>query len=71
MADDKKKSEPLSKATDPYCGFKNDKYRFRALVVREVCYVGRWFGLVALVYISGPAVKNLPALVAIFSKLGS
>ncbi len=69
MVDGTKKSEPHTKVTDPYCSFKNDKYRFRALVVREVCNVGRWAGLVAIVYIYGPAI-NLPAWAAFFSKSG-
>lgn len=70
MADGtKEKSAPHSKDTDPYCGFKNDKYRFRALVVREVCNVGRWAGLVAIAYIYGPSI-NLPAWAAFFSKAG-
>ena len=63
-----KKSESSDKRDDPYCGFRNDKYRFRALVVREICGVGRYvILLVAACYCGAPIAS--PMLAALLAKL--
>jgi hypothetical protein len=68
MDGDKKKSEPLGKRDDPYCGFRNDKYRFMALVVREVCGVGRYVILLVAAYYYGAPVAS-PMFAALLAKL--
>ncbi|PKO28227.1 MAG: hypothetical protein CVU36_16845 [Betaproteobacteria bacterium HGW-Betaproteobacteria-9] len=68
MDGDKKKSEPPIKPDDPYCGFRNDKYRFRALVVREICGVGRYVFLLVAAYFFGAPVAS-PMVAALLAKL--
>lgn len=63
MDDHKKKSGPSAKPDNPYNGFRNDKYRLAALVVREVCVVGRYALLVAASYYGAPIASPLVASV--------
>ena len=64
----KKKSEPSDKRDDPYCGFRNDKYRFMALVVREICGVGRYIIFLVAAYYCGAPVAS-PMFAALLAKL--
>lgn len=68
MDGEKKKSGQLSKRDDPYCGFRNDRYRFMALVVREVCGVGRYVILLATAYFWGAPAAS-PMFSALIAKL--
>ena len=66
MDGEKRKSGLLVKRDDPYCGFRNDRYRFLALVVREVCGVGRYVLLLAAAYWGVPVAS--PMFAAFISK---
>lgn len=65
MANSQNKSGPPAKLDDPYCGFRNDRYRLLALIFREACGVGRYaLLLVALHYgvpMASPMVTTLLA----------
>lgn len=68
MDGDKKKSLLPGKRDDPYCGFRTDKYRFRALVVREVCGVGRYVSILVAAYFFGAPVAS-PMVTTLLAKL--
>ncbi|MBK6868016.1 MAG: hypothetical protein IPG98_08885 [Burkholderiales bacterium] len=67
MANNKKKSGPPAKPDNPYSGFRNDRYRFFALVVREVCGVGRYALLVVASYYGAPIAS--PVVASLLAKL--